>query len=335
MAANSMPGALTDQPRLNLGPLTTTWTPPASCSTPTWLCIENDCRNVWQGQMCVSGGIQDDYRCWPLTSEGAKFPLSYPPLLGWGFYSPGVVCPAGYTSACSATVGDDDLGSTTGFAFQFALTRGETAIGCCQSGYTCSQHPYYGQTCKLHGDGLSTSTTLPYSVCENGSVRSVGRFTLPNQDISAIQNVFAPMFQLNHRWTADIVKTTKETTTETPAPRPTINASIPLDTTTSKWGPTVETRNPSDGSDPSSEGLSIGAVAGIAVGAVILAFGVLGGVLYTWRRKRRRNSPSMPVTPLQEEMYSHKATHMGIAELNDQLYVHEAPAPDNSPRELP
>lgn len=48
------------------------------------------------------------------------------PFRGWGFYSPGLVCPHGYTSACTATAGGDAQ-----WPVQFEMLEGETAVGCC------------------------------------------------------------------------------------------------------------------------------------------------------------------------------------------------------------
>lgn len=69
-------------------------------------------------------GLADAQQCWPPTTAGAAYPGT--PFSGWGFYSPGLACPAGHTRACSATAsGGAD------WAVQFTLTEGETAVGCC------------------------------------------------------------------------------------------------------------------------------------------------------------------------------------------------------------
>lgn len=78
-------------------------------------------------QKCDSGsddGLLDNQACWPGTTAGAAYPDT--PFSGWGFYSPGLVCPAGHSSACTATAsGEAD------WPVQFALEAGETAVGCC------------------------------------------------------------------------------------------------------------------------------------------------------------------------------------------------------------
>lgn len=108
-----------------LGPLTTTWTMPQSCSIFMPGC--STCDNAYNGQSCnpTSGGqVMDNTACWPPASSGVASPTW--PFVGWGFYSPGLACPAGYTSACTAVYGQRPPWST-----QFSLVPSETAIGCC------------------------------------------------------------------------------------------------------------------------------------------------------------------------------------------------------------
>jgi hypothetical protein len=113
--------------RTNLGPLTEAFTYPASCNAVVLQCAT--CNDGWQAQKCGTNtrnpdGVQDAPDCWP-PRQGDAFPTSVA-LNGWGFYSPGVQCPIGYTTACRAT------GSVAGgFPFEFEVLRSETAIGCC------------------------------------------------------------------------------------------------------------------------------------------------------------------------------------------------------------
>jgi len=106
----------------NLGPLTTTFTPAPTCTVPVIACAT--CNYCWAAQTCFSGGVEDYTACWPGTSSGVPAPT--PPLQGWGFYSPGLVCPQGYASACGAV--ETAAGTWTP---QFPLQTGETAVGCC------------------------------------------------------------------------------------------------------------------------------------------------------------------------------------------------------------
>lgn len=119
--ATGLPGPI-------LGPLTTVWSMPDTC-THHILC--STCGAGWQGQRCVSvdgddeGSANDDTDCWPPRSSGAQGPKKHP-LDGWGVYSPGLECPAPYTRACTAVYGE-----VPEWDVQFMLRPGETAVGCC------------------------------------------------------------------------------------------------------------------------------------------------------------------------------------------------------------
>ena len=112
----------------NLGPLTTTFLPGASCG----LVIHSDGSTTgWPyvgryAQSCLgSNALMDDESCWPPK-------ISYPdlyaptdghdPLYGYGFYSPGFICPIGYTRACASAAPSqiaytDVTGSIAAFLF--------------------------------------------------------------------------------------------------------------------------------------------------------------------------------------------------------------------------
>jgi hypothetical protein len=107
----------------NLGPLTTTFTPPAACSTAVAACAT--CASALLGQSCnAAGSPVDAASCWPSITAAVAAPSA--PFHGLGFYSPGVACPNGYASACSATAG-----ASSGWPLQFNLAASETAVGCC------------------------------------------------------------------------------------------------------------------------------------------------------------------------------------------------------------
>ena len=125
---------LIGQAPTNLGPLTTTFTPPPACTVAVGagrgalfgLIGGGDKDVAYLGQGCSQGKAFDATSCWPQTSQGAKEQPA--PLHGWGFYSPGLDCPVGYATACSATGGS---GGGSGWPVQFKLRDGETAVGCC------------------------------------------------------------------------------------------------------------------------------------------------------------------------------------------------------------
>lgn len=110
-----------------LGPLTTAWSMPDSCTVHVLNCAT--CTEGFRGQQCViqddgSGAPQDHTSCWPPATKKAGTPQH--PFVGWGFYSPGLACPTGYTAACTA-----EYGKRPEWEIEFTLIPGETAIGCC------------------------------------------------------------------------------------------------------------------------------------------------------------------------------------------------------------
>lgn len=120
---------ITGQARTILGPLTTTFTQPPTCT----IAMAKQEDNALAGFLAHTCALPqhnsigfDDASCWPGTSSGAATPSA--PFQGWGFYSPGTICPTGYASACSATGG---ASSSRGWPVQFQLLEGETAVGCC------------------------------------------------------------------------------------------------------------------------------------------------------------------------------------------------------------
>jgi hypothetical protein len=138
----------------NYGPLTTTWAQPSSCSLPIALyqSVTVDepyptVDTIISGVSCVSNSVKVCTTALSGTSSGSTIcsetpyytstidPACYPPVSmstdaelfnSWGYYSPGLVCPEGYTTACHTT-----SGGTGDWDPIWPLTSGETAAGCC------------------------------------------------------------------------------------------------------------------------------------------------------------------------------------------------------------
>ncbi|KAJ2966252.1 hypothetical protein NUW58_g10707 [Xylaria curta] len=84
--------------RTNLGPLTTaTWT--YTCTEVIQAC--GNCDNGWAAQTCEGGVVTDNQNCWPPRATNVA--ATGGALAGWGVYSPGILCPSGYTSVAGAT----------------------------------------------------------------------------------------------------------------------------------------------------------------------------------------------------------------------------------------
>lgn len=140
--------------RSQLGPLTTTFTRPSDCSSLLWY----DYTDGWYGhpantlqcrleKYSTSGSVTSSVfkrailaeSCFPsgfasyMNQWTSWDPLAPPSPYGpVHFYSPGLICPAGYTTAC-AVARQTDLplppGAPSGI--WSLLSPGETAIGCC------------------------------------------------------------------------------------------------------------------------------------------------------------------------------------------------------------
>lgn len=292
--------AFTNQPGTLLGPLTTTWTMPESCSVFMPPC--STCDQGFRGQSCnaVSGGrVQDNTACWPPVKKGVASPTW--PFVGWGFYSPGLACPAGYTTACTAVYGQRPEWDT-----QFTLVSSETAVGCCPTGFSCANNN--GNTCIA----TATSTAIPTAFCDGTDLTDSATETFPTvvtitQTDTASGEVqvststrtmmlFAPMFQLNFQ-ASDLPASTTASTT-----RP---SSTPSSTSSGEQSTTSAADNNDGSTSKSSGGLSSGARVGLGVGiglgiAFLLAF---SGFLYYYRRSRRVQLPlgsELPDTEISE-----------------------------------
>ncbi|CAF9924369.1 MAG: hypothetical protein GOMPHAMPRED_003608 [Gomphillus americanus] len=291
-----------------LAPLTTTFTPPAQCST---FGVEGDLSSTlqyWQGQTCSGGFPHDASACWP----PALLPVPSPPpnLNGWGLYSPGLHCPVGYYSACTQAVKTDGSPSSlqlgTSFDFQFPLTAGETGIGCCPAGLTCTSTQGY-QTCgfiQTNGPieglmGFCDTSATTYSV---GTEITVGEpyVTEVGNSSSTITlaevSLYGPLIQIVFKST-DISSLASPTSASPTFTSPVAKNSVPYGS--------VSTGSPSN-PDTDSGGLSTGAKAGIGVGVALGVIALLAiGLFFLLRHRRsRRNNNNMAgptITPQPNE----------------------------------
>ncbi|KAH8701082.1 hypothetical protein BGW36DRAFT_460139 [Talaromyces proteolyticus] len=287
---NPAPGRMPNMTsaRDNLGPLITPFTYPSACAYAILDC--STCSDAWQGQTCSDNGnvgdSQDDPDCWPPRINGNL--LTSPPFMGGGFYSPGISCPVGYTSACSATGGGH-----TGYSFQYNLLDAETAIGCCPSGYTCG---YISagvdasvQTC------VSTVSTGQFSAIQcYGSTSVLTQQTVPTTVAASVtatasdassdviiqtMTIKAPLFQIIYK-SSDLPKSTSTT----------------IPTSTIMTAPTIKA--PTSQPDTS---LSTGAKAGIGVGAAVGGLILIGAAIFLLFLRRKR--PRKQFHPADDQPY--------------------------------
>lgn len=125
LGGSSTLGPITGQDRTILGPLTATFTQPPECTTAVAQ-VSGDALLGRLAEVCGAETGAIDTACWPTATAGVSGPSTE--SAGWGFYSPGVLCPAGHTSACSATGG---LLGLKDWSLQYTLSASETAVGCC------------------------------------------------------------------------------------------------------------------------------------------------------------------------------------------------------------
>ncbi|KAM7194636.1 UV radiation resistance protein and autophagy-related subunit 14 domain containing protein [Naviculisporaceae sp. PSN 640] len=311
--------AITGQAPINLGPLTTTFTPPPACATAVLslgpfeninLPIFNP-QSAFLGQSCDDKKGIDATSCWPPISSGAA--VKEAPLQGWGFYSPGVHCPAGYASGCSAVGGAT---SSADWDMQFKLGAKETAVGCCPSGYQCAN--VGGQTCM---SVASATTSINFATCDRSN------FVMRSMDLKKDPfTFFAPMIQINWQSSDNEDKQTTATKTEDAAPRITTltpavppeetgsanpdgplqpvdpspaptgtepflpPAPAPTETDQSGTTPDQQTQTQEDQDQNGPQQLSSSTKIGIGVaGGAVAAVAIILIIFYLWRRRNSRH----------------------------------------------
>ncbi|KAI1332714.1 hypothetical protein F5Y16DRAFT_418662 [Xylariaceae sp. FL0255] len=121
-------------------------------------------------------------------------------MLAAGFYSPGLVCPSGHTTACAST-----SGGSYNYQFNFALTSGGTAARCYPSNYVCGASDTT-QLCVY-----TATSTSDYAYCCWSTTSSIAPLDIPTyyvtQDGGAMDSpftvsigdpvLFAPIHRLN------------------------------------------------------------------------------------------------------------------------------------------
>ncbi|KAI5917203.1 hypothetical protein F4810DRAFT_68931 [Camillea tinctor] len=299
-------------PRTLLGPLTTTWERPYICSYAMALC--STCNTGWQAQTCSGARNAYDFTdCWP--PRASSITIDPGVMMGWGFYSPGIACPSGYTTAATAVEG-----GSTGWGLEYSLESGETAAACCPTGYTCSSievSDTYAQTCVV----TATSTSFSTVQCDEGTFVSFSGVTVPNSGRS-MYTLFAPLIQINFQQSDLPATSTSEpqgtptgdttATTATTAPGSTLTQ-IPTETGSST------TTSPSAGSSQ-NDGLPNAAKAGIGVGVgvCVLILIIVPIVLYK-NRKRQRQAREISATEdgNDREKSPSKRHEIGGGEINE------------------
>ncbi|KAL6695820.1 hypothetical protein J3F84DRAFT_315488 [Trichoderma pleuroticola] len=270
-------------------PLTTTFTRPA------------DCDGIFASSFL--SGIDFSTSCLPKGFHTDE--ISY--------FSPGLVCPTGYYSACHDNIGAKRI----------------TTVTCC---------PTFGTDLSLSCVTASTlrsvwstlfctwiagdATSLPMTVSDNGITSTVTRTFSGREGLNAFG--IRMVYQKTDTETTTMATTTKHTQT----------------TGTRSGGPAKST-GPDSGD--SSGGLSSGAKAAIGAGVAvpIVVVGLAVGLFFWWWRKRKQyNKVQMSHTTPPTELHNQsRSTPSELASeggmMNKPFYVAEVPAHEPPATELP
>lgn len=270
--------------RTILGPLTTTFTPPPSCNF-VYMSPTSGLTGYlvpFIGRMAMSCVLDDgefmyprhDASCWP-PAPGASGSTFLTLMKNEAVYSPGLLCPAGYSKAWVGTPGNGAV----------PLASDETAIGCCPSGFTTTVQIYFTtsgnyavKTFLLCSSTVPTETVIKVGKCDDSGelVGSELTYTLPlvtiktggasyTSTLDAHFEVFAPM--IPYVWRTEDLETSRTATATATA--------------------TAKSNSVSTGTGS----LSPGAAAGIGMAGLsaLIALVALGTWAFMRKRKQRRS----------------------------------------------
>ncbi|KAK3315225.1 hypothetical protein B0H66DRAFT_606122 [Apodospora peruviana] len=260
-----------------IGPLTTTFQAPSSCTTNTPQIYQ-----IWtekQYQYVQGPLFKQDSDCYPSGYDAS--PSAY--------YSPGF-CPHGYTAACTS-LGPGGGSSATGAVQGDA----ETALICCPTGPI-------SYNCLGSGSKASLGCTMTFknahavigvTVVTDGTI---GSYTV----VTEWEGGFAAQsIQVRFQSTDPVPIQTKGNVIST---RSDTSKGASSTTVTTMSTPTLLT--PTLAPQSKTDGVSTAAAVGIGVGsavAALLAVGIIGVFFFLrWRRKRRRP----PVPPKESSLYT-------------------------------
>ncbi|KAF2233887.1 hypothetical protein EV356DRAFT_533421 [Viridothelium virens] len=270
------PRSIPYQARVNIGPLTTTFTPAASCSS-LYAFMSSSTLVALQAVSCQGTNLIDDTSCWPPSATS----IPHVDLeQGYGLYSPGYVCPIGYTTACTQNAGIS-AGDWKYFQFQYPPLSTESVFGCCPTDFGCGTIlrtisiteiiPY--QTCTR---AATTSTTVIANFC-NTEIFDNASITAATETVTitghfATTSIFfaAPLIQLVYQ------------ESDLPGFSPTT-----LTASSSNYSNVTITLTSTSSILPKAYHISSAAIAGITTGALMAFFFLLALLCFLlWRREK-------------------------------------------------
>ncbi|PSR81526.1 hypothetical protein BD289DRAFT_36277 [Coniella lustricola] len=235
-------------------PLTTTFVPPAACSGIQW----DDTSAMWvvnefDSSTCLPTGF--------MLSEAS-------------YFSPGLVCPSGYYTACEVAAASTTTVTCCPVVSGLSLT--------CKQ--TISELNWSSQWCTWSA-GPDDTTTI--TATSNATTLNVGFSSADGINAWAVRLVYQA---------SDLVTTTTSSSSSgsaaatgnsgssngTPAATDTASAS----TAAAAAAASSSTTSPAT----ASSSLSTGAAAGIGITVAVLGIAAIGGAFLCWRRRRKNNN---------------------------------------------
>ncbi|KAI2471540.1 hypothetical protein F4781DRAFT_386588 [Annulohypoxylon bovei var. microspora] len=234
---------------MSLGPLTTSFTPPADCTASSAL--------YWVSTASTF------YWLHGRPGQSSCFPDNYSPYQNQ-YYSPGV-CPVGYTRGCESVSTGNDNSATT---HATCCPQGNYVCASTSSSYSYPWGPTLGCMSVYRVDTQTSFTTIDGTI--NG-----------DETAGAVTSIRAPGTIMAYGVVIQNGPTTATTTTSTTASdsQTSTTSSIASETASSTAAAAQST----------SHGLSSGAAAGVGVGTAIGVMAIGGIILWMfWSRRRKR-----------------------------------------------
>ncbi|KAJ5718307.1 hypothetical protein N7488_003953 [Penicillium malachiteum] len=152
----------------NFGPLTTTFTPPADCFSAKWIEHTTSSTILTWGPTCNAGKIGYASSCYPSGWSGSK---ANDTNLNYKAFSPGLICPSGFTPMFSAS----QIQRTNGYDFNGDLCTSNTLVLTSRSIITVvsdqcttkSAKDYNGVIGKQGSTGDATFQAMPVILIRN------------------------------------------------------------------------------------------------------------------------------------------------------------------------
>ncbi|KAI1481238.1 hypothetical protein F4774DRAFT_407957 [Daldinia eschscholtzii] len=238
---------------MSLGPLTTSFTPPADCVASSALYWVNTASTFYwlHGRPGQSSCFPDDYS--PYQNQ---------------YYSPGI-CPSGYTRACESRSIEGDT---------VVATR---ATCCPQGNYECA--PTSSSYSYPWGPTLGCMSV--YRINTELAFTTVDGTLKGDEEAGSLTSVFAPGTIMAYGVVIQNSPTTTTAETATATPESSSSNSVPVSETSASTSATVE---PQPGSNGGTK-LSASAAAGIGIGAAFAVLALGAAVLWMfWSRRRKR-----------------------------------------------